>query len=88
MHKGKCVANEGDETPGKTEEEKFENELRNACKYLTGARCSTYTHAKYYRIIRSIDPKCQKKKAYKGTLKKSAKFLEWKMIRKSVNFTL
>ena len=30
MHKGKCVANEGDETPGKTEEEKLENELRNA----------------------------------------------------------
>lgn len=60
--------------------------MRNACKYLTGARCSTYTHAKYYRIIRSIDPKCQKKKAYKGTLKKVRKILRMEDDKKKRQF--
>lgn len=75
MHKAKCAANEGDFIPGKTEREKFENELKTAQNYLSGAKCSTCTHALYYKKILSIDPNCEKKIAYRGTLKKVHKLL-------------
>lgn len=75
MHKDNCEANEGNVIPGKTEKDKFENELKNAQNYLSGAKCSTCTHAFYYKTILSIDPNCEKKVAYRGTLKKVHKLL-------------
>ena len=76
MYNGKCKANEGNEKPGKTEEEKFENEIKHAKNYLAGAKCITCTHAKYYLKIREVASECEKpKKAYIGNLKTVQRYL-------------
>lgn len=75
MYNGKCKANEGNEKPGKTEEEKFENEIKHAKNYLAGAKCITCTHAKYCKEIKEVDPECKQQKAYMGTLNRVQRYL-------------
>lgn len=75
MYNGKCKANEGNEKPGKTEEEKFENEIKHAKNYLAGAKCITCTHAKYCKKIKEVDPECKQQKAYMGTLNRVQRYI-------------
>ena len=86
MYNGKCKANEGNEKPGETEEEIFNNEVKNARNYLAGAKCITCTHAKYYREIRKVASECEKKEAYMGSLNRVRRYLNMPCRRKKAQF--